>query len=439
MFVHPSKQQIESYSGRRLSADESATVNEHLSGCEACYQQFIASLASKIKFPVEIDPCQWGSFREEHLLDEEVEDYVESRLQDYEFRRANLHIRLCPRCKHDVQSFAEIRDSINRSLARRYAPVKGPSVLQKYHSSFIHWSPPIPARIAFLILLTLIPAVVLWSALRAGDQGRQATAARPAEGESLLPAPIPQVSSPALSRQPGTGTRPGGRSIRESFDSGFTASPDKSRSSRQEIESALISKDVVMPPVIEAFDRLAPVARSADKNDDSFTALRPFSTVISEDQPTFRWTALSGAATYTVSLYDANLHLVKTSGPLTETWWLVPEPLRRGPVYTWTVRAIKDGKEVFAPGPPTRAEFKIIEESELIKLHYRIKGIISHAARGILFAQVGLLDEAETEFQNHLALRPADGRAKKLLETIRSWRGIESYPPPSPTTTKPAQ
>jgi hypothetical protein len=63
----------------------------------------------------------------------------------------------------------------------------------------------------------------------------------------------------------------------------------------------------------------------------------------------------------------------------------------------------------------------------------------SHAARGVLYAKAGLLDEAEEEFQTHLVLLPADERVKRLLEIVKSWRDPESYQPPSPTTTKPAQ
>jgi lipoprotein NlpI len=68
-----------------------------------------------------------------------------------------------------------------------------------------------------------------------------------------------------------------------------------------------------------------------------------------------------------------------------------------------------------------------------------VRRTASHAARGVLYAEAGLLDEAEMEFQTHLNLRPADERVKGLLRIVKSWRSEESYLPPSPTTTKPAQ
>src|SRR3954451_20971010 len=122
------------------------------------------------------------------------------------------------------------------------------------------------------------------------------------------------------------------------------------------------------------FDRSPVVARGSEIRSESFAALRPLSTVISEDQPTFRWTACRGATSYTVSIYDANLHLISTSEPLTETQWLMPVPLERGVMHTWIVTALKDGKQLFAPAPPARAEFKIIEGSKLVELSRGLKG-----------------------------------------------------------------
>jgi hypothetical protein len=44
-----------------------------------------------------------------------------------------------------------------------------------------------------------------------------------------------------------------------------------------------------------------------------------------------------------------------------------------------------------------------------------------HLRRGI-YAEAGLLDEAEIELQRHLEYRPYDKQAKELVKTIRFWR-----------------
>src|SRR5690349_18352101 len=127
-----------------------------------------------------------------------------------------------------------------------------------------------------------------------------------------------------------------------------------------------------MPSVIETFDRSSVVLRGADTQIESFNIIGPFRAVIAEDQPTFRWTALAGAASYTVSVYDATLNLIGTSEPLREPHWTMPSRLERGVVYTWVVTTIKDGKEILAPTLPARAEFKIIEKPALEQLNRRI-------------------------------------------------------------------
>jgi hypothetical protein len=178
-----------------------------------------------------------------------------------------------------------------------------------------------------------------------------------------------------------------------------------------------------VPPAIAMLDRTPAIAVRGNRTSaQSFSIVRPFATLIKNDRPTFRWTELSGATSYTVSVFDAALNLIRTSEPLTDTQWLMPEPLGAGIVYTWTVTARKDGYEVVAPAPPARAEFKILGKSELIKLNRLLSRTASNAARGVLYAEVGLLDEAEKEFQTHIALRPADERVKQLLQAVQSWR-----------------
>ena len=44
---------------------------------------------------------------------------------------------------------------------------------------------------------------------------------------------------------------------------------------------------------------------------------------------------------------------------------------------------------------------------------------ISHATRGVLYAEAGSLDEAEQEFQTHLELRPAYKRVKEAAASGR--------------------
>jgi hypothetical protein len=108
---------------------------------------------------------------------------------------------------------------------------------------------------------------------------------------------------------------------------------------RQESEASLIAESLVMPPVIKVFDRSSIMLRGDDSKSESFSVTSPYSAVISSDRPIFRWTALSGASSYVVSVYDARLNLISASEPVVETQWLMPGRLKREPyIRGWSLR-----------------------------------------------------------------------------------------------------
>jgi hypothetical protein len=212
------------------------------------------------------------------------------------------------------------------------------------------------------------------------------------------------------------------------MDANANSEKREGKSEQDAMERVLIATDLAMPPAIEMLDRTPSITvRGTQASIQFFTIVRPFATVIGNDRPTFSWTALDGATSYTVSVFDADLHLIKSSEPLSETHWRMPARLEGGIVYTWTVTALRDGQEIIAPAAPARAEFKIPEGTELIKLNRRVTRTASHAVRGVLYAQAGLLDEAEKEFQTHLQLRPTDERVKQLLQTVKAWLFATRY------------
>ena len=72
---------------------------------------------------------------------------------------------------------------------------------------------------------------------------------------------------------------------------------------QDEIERALIAKNLAMPPAIEMLDRTPAIAiRGNRASAQSFSIVRPFTTVINNDLPTFSWTTLSGATSYCFGL-----------------------------------------------------------------------------------------------------------------------------------------
>lgn len=436
MTTHLTAEQMQNYLVRRVSVEELGKFSEHLHGCRTCYGAYLTVLQRR--FPIEIDFDELGGLKGWHLEGLELVDYVEGRMSELDFDYASLHLQECVACEQRVndalRNWLEDVPSTTSTNERHAAPWR------KYLPGIHSTSSP-RSRLATAFVLVIGFALVLWGVVELKRHERQVAKA-PVEAPSPEP-PHYKETTPPKNSDPGVVSDPGRRAKRlaEGQPASSLHSGNASAAERQnEIERALIARNLVMPAAIEIFDKSPAVAvRGSSTHIESFAVIRPFSTLVSDEQPTFTWTALSGATSYAVSVYNSNLRLVRTSGSLTEAQWTIPERLRRGALYTWTVAAVRDGKAITAPALPTRAEFTVIAELELLRLNRRIKGTLSHAARGVIYAEEGLLDEAEREFRTHLTLSPSDDRAKKLLETVESWRRLRPYRAASPTTTNPPQ
>ena len=94
----------------------------------------------------------------------------------------------------------------------------------------------------------------------------------------------------------------------------------------------------------------------------------------------------------------------------------------RGGIFSWTVTAIVDGREIVAPDPSApEMKFGVLSMPQLQQLQ-QLKKTGSHVALGTFYAEVGMLVEAEQEFQQLLRLNPKSELASKLLRNVRSLR-----------------
>ena len=76
---------------------------------------------------------------------------------------------------------------------------------------------------------------------------------------------------------------------------------------------------------------------------------------------------------------------------------------------------------IFA-APPNEAAFKVIEESKLRTLLDELRGARSPLVRSVIYAEAGVLDEAEAELRTYVQNPPDEKDTKKLFKTIHSWR-----------------
>lgn len=417
MTTHLTAQQMQNYLVRQLSVAELGRMGEHLHGCRSCYQAYLSVLQTR--FPIEIDFDELAGLKGWHLEGEELANYLAGRMNQVDLDYARLHLQECGSCKQRVYDNA--KNWPEHSASREGAREKYEGPWRKYLPAF-HSIPSSRWQFAAALLLVIGFALVLWAIQQSGPEKPQMAQEKPSG--TIHSNNVPDRATAPPPAPLGTGSD---SSVEDSAHQQIGISPNRDtgevgrRTGRGEL--ALLAKDLIMPPAIEILDRTPSMAvRGNQASIQSFTIVRPFTTVISTDRPTFYWTALSGATSYTVSVFDADLHLVITSKPLTETQWLLPDRLEAGVIYTWTVTARKDGQEIIAPAPPARAEFTILGNPKLLKLNTMVSRTKSHAARGFLYAEAGLLDEAEKELRTHLGLWPTDKRANRFLHRVRSWR-----------------
>jgi hypothetical protein len=146
--------------------------------------------------------------------------------------------------------------------------------------------------------------------------------------------------------------------------------------------------------------------------------------VVLSNQPTFRWSILEGASAYVVEVYDDQFKLVASSPELTNRAWRVSQSLARGKVYSWQVKAIKEGQEVTSPRPPApQAKFRVLDQAKANEIARAKRDFASsHLTLGLLYADAGLLREAEQEFRSLRRANPDSDVARNLLRQVQSLR-----------------
>ncbi len=81
------------------------------------------------------------------------------------------------------------------------------------------------------------------------------------------------------------------------------------------------------------------------------------------------------------------------------------------------------GEEIISPGVEApEMKFKVLDEKGVGELNRLNKSSKSHLALGVFYARVGMVTEAEREFQTVVKENPRSTVALKLLRSVQSWR-----------------
>lgn len=431
LIEHLTQKQVEDYYRQRLGVAELLSASDHLGECEACRQQLERAMDGDAAFfalrseifgeGAEI-PSQ--HLARAHLTAEQAAGYVDRILSGDELQRVADHLTECEQCALAVDDLHDLRDQVAPSLGREYHPETVPSPAAGWWHRTVDCLQAIFWRsqgLAFgAALAVLLLAVTGWL-----------ISPTPREGESKHEA----VVSPAPPSQPAPPSEPAPAAVVAQLNDGagkltldeegkLSGADDLPPAYQGMLKEALTTRRVEKSPQLKGLARPPSSLMGAGEKGGEFFVIEPVGKVLMIERPTFRWSPMGGTTGYVVEVYDSKFNLVAASPQLTNHSWALPQSLSRGSVYSWQVKAIKDGQEFKSPRPPApQARFRVLDRAKANELAKARRAYgSSHLVLGLLYAEAGLLKEAERELRALQKANPDSEIARGLLGQVQALR-----------------
>jgi hypothetical protein len=395
-----------------------------------------------------------------HLSDEQVIGYVDQALDEFDREIADSHLEGCGRCVAAVEELRRFQAVMSTHPPEVYHPSTSLPLrqrLQAFLTGLAVWLQPQRIALTATAAATLVFLGTKGLALRnmAALAQQEAHRATVQVAQSQERARQAEVRSERLQQQVARVPRleaelqrlqEKNRELQHDLNR-----PSTPRSTSPRTEPPLAYKNMATVPVMpDARGRLVqalpppPAVREAlsqrrietpntllasltprsmvtmgSGERPPFTPKAPVGTVILTDRPVFSWSPLKEAAGYRVELFDISSGQDNPRSVLSQdvakTEWQPPRPLPRGRTYEWEVTAFRKEGNVVAPS----AKFRVLEAAKAEELA-RYSG--SLLTMGVLYAQAGMLEEAEELFQQVLQTSPDSTTARQLLQHVRAQR-----------------
>lgn len=408
MSEHLLTTEIQNYLSRAMEPTELLKADDHLAECDLCHRQLgDAELSENTADFLEI-----SAEDSEHLSYEQLANYVDEKSDNIEREIADVHLQACVDCAADLQGLFEMRRLITADLQNQAEKENEKSIFAKIGNFFAAGFIP---RLGFAALVVLLLSVgVFW------------LISRKSSPEIAVMSPT-ATANLAQNQNNSTPLENDSENI-DAETAPLTPTPTAVKTFppkyQAEIERVLAENRLNFPNELSQLKNQTGKLMSGGTQEVPFAVISPVGKIILSNRPRFSWKALSGVTVYIVNVYDANFNPVASSPQISGTNWQPNKPLSGGKIYNWQVTAFKDGQEIKSPiRPAPDARFKIIEArkaGELARLSNRYKN--EHLFLGILYANAGLLDEAERQFQKEISKNPNSKQARKLLLDVRAKR-----------------
>jgi hypothetical protein len=273
------------------------------------------------------------------------------------------------------------------------------------------------------VLAVLLLVLVAWLVSRRTDERQPQIAVAP----TPVSQPSPSIETPSVPPQPVAAPvvaqlNDGDGVLTLDKEGKLSGADNLPATYKALVTKALTSQKIGKSSQLEGLSRPPSSLMSSDNQKEQFSVLYPVGDVMMTNYPTFRWSALEGATGYEVQVYDAQFNLVASSSRVPNTSWSTS--LARGQVYSWQVKAIKDGQEITSPRPPApQARFRVLDQNRANELAKAKRAYgSSHLTLAVLYADAGLLKEAEQELRLLRRANPNSDLAAKLLRQVQALR-----------------
>ncbi len=410
MISHLTETQLDGFCRQSLTVAELLAVDDHLAACESCRQRLDAALSGDASFAI-VQAELLADTPTAHLSFEQTADFVDGRLAGEALQMANDHLTVCLQCRAAVEDLQAFRQQVTDDLSREVQPATAETMTfwQRTKEFFNARS---PIGIYATALALLIAGAWLARQLVLKKDNSQVAITQP----SPTVTPSPEIAPVKLLAQLNDG---GGKLVLD--ERGVLSGAENLPADRQQqLKQSLIEPRLTRPSALNGLGSPS-ASLMGGSGKAMFAVIEPVAKVLLADRPTLRWQPLAGATTYEVEVFDESFNSVLKSEHLQTTSWRVSKPLARGRVFAWQVKAIKDGQEFKAPQPPAPlARFRVLAKAEAEKIEQaRAQFGTSHLLLGRLYAEAGLLDEAEREFSALEKANPDSTVPKQLLEGLR--------------------
>ena len=432
MSAHLSNELVERFHAQALTRGDRSVIYDHVLACETCRQMVVTPQTEAVALEALTKHLVTPESEKSYHLDlETIEAFVDDKLDALDRSTAKLHLEDCTECSSEVE---DLRESLATMKAASHT-----RVVEHRTAATISRRISMPLRIVAVIALIAFATVALIGVLRWRSKnpdittGSQPTPFASPQLPVLAPSPNSGLNPPNLaenppSKKPGEEPRrivalkDGANEIAIDEAGNVVGASSLSAETREAVKEALTEERLNRPSVLDQVASAEVSERGPSGTEERIRLIYPVRTVVGDTKPTLRWTPLKTAEVYRIEIADETFHQIAKSEdlPATSRTWATTTPLKRGGIYTWTIRAVNKEGDVSAI--VSQGKFKVLSQDRVRELNQLKASSKSHFALGVFYAREGMVGEAEREFRILLKANPNSPVLKKLIKDVGSWQ-----------------